>query len=105
MPRCVRLSGDGPGDVKESFYLSDPGKTEQVLPSELECGRGTMAAFFAGCDDLARVLLEALAVGLGVSITSMGMRESKVTIESLNAPSCRKISSPKPTRGKVAACV
>lgn len=62
-----RLSGAGPGDVKESFYLSDPGKTTQLLPTELESRRETMAAFFAGCDNLAKTLLEGLAVGLGVS--------------------------------------
>ncbi|KAF6824128.1 2og-fe oxygenase family protein [Colletotrichum musicola] len=60
------LSGAGPGDVKESFYLSDPGRTTQVLPAQLEAGRERMAAFFAGCDGLARTLLEALAVGLGM---------------------------------------
>ncbi|KAK0378201.1 2OG-Fe(II)oxygenase superfamily protein [Colletotrichum paranaense] len=61
-----RLSGAGPGDVKESFYLSDPGKTTQLLPTELESRRETMAAFFAGCDNLAKTLLEGLAVGLGM---------------------------------------
>ncbi|KAK1625249.1 2OG-Fe(II) oxygenase [Colletotrichum phormii] len=60
------LSGAGPGDVKESFYLSDPGKTTQLLPTELESRRETMAAFFAGCDSLAKTLLEGLAVGLGM---------------------------------------
>ncbi|KAI8263379.1 UPF0676 protein [Colletotrichum sp. SAR11_239] len=60
------LSGAGPGDVKESFYLSDPGRTNQILPAPLEAKREKMAAFFAGCDDLAKTLLEALAVGLGM---------------------------------------
>ncbi|KAI8310754.1 hypothetical protein K4K61_013151 [Colletotrichum sp. SAR11_59] len=60
------LSGAGPGDVKESFYLSDPGRTNQVLPAPLEAKREKMAAFFAGCDELAKTLLEALAVGLGM---------------------------------------
>ncbi|KAI8185981.1 hypothetical protein K4K51_011120 [Colletotrichum sp. SAR 10_75] len=60
------LSGAGPGDVKESFYLSDPGRTNQVLPAPLEVKREKMAAFFAGCDELAKTLLEALAVGLGM---------------------------------------
>ncbi|KAK1497055.1 2OG-Fe(II)oxygenase superfamily protein [Colletotrichum tamarilloi] len=60
------LSGAGPGDVKESFYLSDPGKTTQLLPTELESRRETMSAFFAGCDNLAKTLLEGLAVGLGM---------------------------------------
>ncbi|OHF02040.1 2OG-Fe(II)oxygenase superfamily protein [Colletotrichum orchidophilum] len=61
------LSGAGPGDVKESFYLSDPGYTTQLLPAELESHRETMADFFASCDSLAKTLLEGLAVGLGVS--------------------------------------
>ncbi|KAJ0166509.1 UPF0676 protein [Colletotrichum tanaceti] len=60
------LSGAGPGDVKESFYLSDPGRTTQPLPAELEAGRKGMAAFFAGCDALATTLLEGIAVGLGM---------------------------------------
>jgi len=60
------LSGAGPGDVKESFYLSDPGRTAQPLPMGLERGRETMAAFFSGCDRLSKTLLEGLAVGLGM---------------------------------------
>ncbi|TIC94218.1 UPF0676 protein [Colletotrichum higginsianum] len=60
------LSGAGPGDVKESFYLSDPGRTTQPLPAELEAGRKGMAAFFAACDVLAKTLLEGIAVGLGM---------------------------------------
>ncbi|GJD00009.1 2OG-Fe(II) oxygenase [Colletotrichum higginsianum] len=61
-----QLSGAGPGDVKESFYLSDPGRTTQPLPAELEAGRKGMAAFFAACDALAKTLLEGIAVGLGM---------------------------------------
>ncbi|KAL0936859.1 2OG-Fe(II) oxygenase family protein [Colletotrichum truncatum] len=60
------LSGAGLGDIKESFYLSDPGRTSQLLPAQLEAGRAKMAAFFASCDELAKVLLEALAIGLGM---------------------------------------
>ncbi|KZL68106.1 2OG-Fe(II) oxygenase family protein [Colletotrichum tofieldiae] len=60
------LSGIGPGDVKESFYLSDPGRTAQPLPTELESGRERMAAFFTACDELAKTLLEGLAIGLGM---------------------------------------
>ncbi|KAJ0340685.1 hypothetical protein COL154_012394 [Colletotrichum chrysophilum] len=56
---------NGSGDL-ESFYLSDPGRTNQVLPAPLEAKREKMAAFFAGCDELAKTLLEALAVGLGM---------------------------------------
>ncbi|KAK1957252.1 2OG-Fe(II) oxygenase superfamily protein [Colletotrichum sublineola] len=61
------LSGAGPGDIKESFYLSDPGMTAQPLPAELERGRETMAAFFSACDTLAKTLLEGFAIGLGMS--------------------------------------
>ncbi|KAK2053876.1 2OG-Fe(II) oxygenase superfamily protein [Colletotrichum caudatum] len=60
------LSGAGPGDVKESFYLSDPGTASQPLPAGLERGRETLAAFFSACDGLAKTLLEGLAVGLGM---------------------------------------
>ncbi|TDZ16756.1 UPF0676 protein [Colletotrichum orbiculare MAFF 240422] len=60
------LSGAGPGDVKESFYLSDPGKKGQILPAQLERGRKRLSDFFSGCDGLAKMLLEAIAIGLGM---------------------------------------
>ncbi|TEA12115.1 UPF0676 protein [Colletotrichum sidae] len=50
------LSGAGPGDVKESFYLSDPGKKGQILPAQLERGRKCLSDFFSGCDGLAKML-------------------------------------------------
>ncbi|EEY17194.1 2OG-Fe(II) oxygenase family protein [Verticillium alfalfae VaMs.102] len=60
------LSGKGPGDVKESFYLADPGTSQQPLPPRLDRHREQLAAFFHDCDALAKKLLKALAIGLGV---------------------------------------
>ncbi|KAF3349844.1 hypothetical protein VD0002_g6260 [Verticillium dahliae] len=60
------LSGKGPGDVKESFYLADPGTSQQPLPPRLDRHREQLAAFFHDCDALAKKLLKAMAIGLGV---------------------------------------
>ncbi|KAM0274367.1 hypothetical protein ACHAQH_007904 [Verticillium albo-atrum] len=61
------LSGTGPGDVKESFYLADPGTSQQPLPPRLACHREQLADFFHDCDALAKKLLKALAIGLGMA--------------------------------------
>ncbi|KAK7441091.1 2OG-Fe(II)oxygenase superfamily protein [Colletotrichum acutatum] len=90
-----RLSGAGPGDVKESFYLSDPGKTTQLLPPELEPRRETMAAFFAGCDNLAKTLLEGLAVGLGMprDFLSKAHTGESCRMRLINYPPVSEVSS------------
>lgn len=61
------MSGTGSGDIKESFYLSNPGDNRQELPTELDTHRDQLAGFYDGCSSLAKRMLEALAVGLGVS--------------------------------------
>ncbi|KAK1993408.1 2OG-Fe(II) oxygenase superfamily protein [Colletotrichum falcatum] len=90
------LSGAGPGDVKESFYLSDPGRTAQPLPAGLERGRDTMSAFFSGCDRLAKTLLEALAVGLGMprDFLSRAHTGESCRMRLINYPPVSQVSTP-----------
>ncbi|KAF9871303.1 hypothetical protein CkaCkLH20_11224 [Colletotrichum karsti] len=93
------LSGAGPGDVKESFYLADPGKASQMLPAQLERGRQTLTTFFSGCDNLAKTLLEAIAVGLGMprDFLSKAHTGESHRLRLINYPSVSQLSFPDPT--------
>lgn len=99
-----RLSGKGPGDVKESFYLADPGTSQQPLPPRLDRHREQLAAFFHDCDALAKKLLKAMAIGLGVSDRPL----SPPMLESLKfmtlSARCPRIICPRLTRARAAAC-